>query len=130
MSRFVSRQDPSSSALNASIAFDRRLGPTTSRSRARTRHARGAGGIIAEADRDALLAALDEVERELEDGDFPFEAGDEDIHMAIERRVTEIAGPVGGQAAHGALAQRPGGDGPGDVRARPHGRGRRARSTA
>ena len=28
--------------------------------------------------------------------------------MAIERRLTEIAGPVGGQAAHGALAQRPG----------------------
>ncbi len=28
--------------------------------------------------------------------------------MAIERRLTEIAGPVGGQAAHRALAQRPG----------------------
>ncbi len=34
--------------------------------------------------------------------------GDEDIHMAIERRLTEIVGPVGGQAAHGPLAQRPG----------------------
>ena len=30
--------------------------------------------------------------------------------MAIERRVTELAGPVGGQAAHRALAQRPGRD--------------------
>ena len=39
----------------------------------------------------------------------PFRDDDEDIHMAIERRVTELAGPVGGQAAHRALAQRPGG---------------------
>ena len=28
---------------------------------------------------------------------FTFAADDEDIHMAIERRLTEIAGPVGGR---------------------------------
>jgi argininosuccinate lyase len=56
-----------------------------------------ASEIIAEGERDELLAALDQVERELGDGSFPFEPGDEDIHMAIERRVTEIAGPVGGK---------------------------------
>ena len=38
--------------------------------------------------------------------------------MAIERRVTELAGPVGGQAAHRALAQRPGRDRRGAVHAR------------
>ena len=38
--------------------------------------------------------------------------------MAIERRLTEIAGPVGGQAAHRPLAQRPGRHRPGDVHAR------------
>ena len=32
--------------------------------------------------------------------------------MAIERRLTEIVGPVGRQAAHRPLAQRPGGDRP------------------
>ena len=56
-----------------------------------------AQGIIADADRDALLAALDAVAAELEAGTFPFAADDEDIHMAIERRVTELAGPVGGK---------------------------------
>ena len=35
--------------------------------------------------------------RELADGAFPFDAGDEDIHMAVERRVTELAGAVGGK---------------------------------
>jgi argininosuccinate lyase len=37
------------------------------------------------------------VEAELDSGDFPFREDDEDIHMAIERRLTEIAGPVGGK---------------------------------
>ena len=35
---------------------------------------------------------------------------DEDIHMAIERRLTELIGPRRRQAPHRALAQRPGGD--------------------
>src|SRR5688572_28107417 len=30
-------------------------------------------------------------------GSFRFDAGDEDIHMAVERRLTEIVGPVGGK---------------------------------
>ena len=53
--------------------------------------------IISAAERDDLHRALDQVERELSDGDFPYAAGDEDIHMAIERRVTELAGRVGGK---------------------------------
>src|SRR4051794_41542595 len=55
-----------------------------------------AQGIISDDDRDALLRALDAVHAELNDDRFPFAADDEDIHMAIERRVTELAGPAGG----------------------------------
>ena len=44
-----------------------------------------------------MRGALDQVERELGEGSFPFADGDEDIHMAIERRVTELAGRVGGK---------------------------------
>jgi argininosuccinate lyase len=97
VSRFAEPQDPVFRQLNASIAFDWRLGPyDVELSRA---HATmlAASEIIAADERDQLLAALDQVERELGDGSFPFEPGDEDIHMAIERRVTEIAGPVGGK---------------------------------
>src|SRR4051812_13244278 len=53
--------------------------------------------IISAADRDALLRALDAVHDELARDAFPFADDDEDIHMAIERRVTELAGPVGGK---------------------------------
>src|SRR5919202_483566 len=97
MSRFEEPQDSAFAALNASIAFDWRLGPyDVGQSRA---HATmlASRSIIAAEDRDALLRALDEVEQELAAGRFPFEPDDEDIHMAIERRVTELAGPIGGK---------------------------------
>ena len=51
-------------------------------------------GIIASEDCHSLLEGLNAVERELSEGRFAFTADDEDIHMAIERRLTEIAGPV------------------------------------
>ncbi len=97
MSRFSEPPHDAFRALNDSVSFDWRLGPyDVAQSRA---HARmlAVQGIITDADRDALLAALDQVERELQDGSFTFADGDEDIHMAIERRVTEIAGPAGGR---------------------------------
>jgi argininosuccinate lyase len=97
VSRFREPQDPAFQALNASISFDRRLWPhdlAQSRAHARMLAARG---VIADEDRDALLAGLDAVDAELRDGSFVFAPDDEDIHMAIERRLTEIAGPVGGR---------------------------------
>jgi argininosuccinate lyase len=97
VSRFSEPQDPVFRQLNSSIGFDWRLGPyDVEQSRA---HATmlAATGIISDADRDALLGGLERVEAELDGGMFRFESGDEDIHMAIERRLTEIVGPVGGK---------------------------------
>jgi argininosuccinate lyase len=97
MSRFSIPQDPVFQQLNASIGFDWRLGPyDIEQSRAHARMLAEAG-IVSTADRDALLNGLDRVEEELDTGTFPFREDDEDIHMAIERRLTEIAGPVGGR---------------------------------
>jgi argininosuccinate lyase len=96
VSRFTEPQHPDFRAINSSLAFDRRLWPyDVAQSRA---HARmlAAVGVIGDDERDRLLAGLDAVARELETGAFPFHADDEDIHMAIERRLTEVAGRVGG----------------------------------
>src|SRR3954452_13382177 len=96
MSRFSEPQDPVFRRLNTSLGFDRRLWPQDlAQSRA---HARmlAAQEIITGDDLTALLGALDVVEDELRDGTFPFEADDEDIHMAVERRVTQLAGRAGG----------------------------------
>src|SRR3954463_12718958 len=97
MSRFSEPPDPAFRRMDASIGFDWRLGPyDVEQSRA---HAKmlAATGIIGEADRDALLAGWERMGGGLEDGEFPFEPGDVDIHMAIERRLTAIAGAVGGK---------------------------------
>jgi len=84
-------------AFTESLSFDKRLWPDDiDGSRA---HVRGLAhvGLISETERDAILTALDQVASELRSGRFEFLAGDEDIHTAIERRVTEIAGHAGGK---------------------------------
>jgi argininosuccinate lyase len=82
-------------AFTESLSFDRRLAPDDlAGSRA---HVAGLAraGIITDAEATAVLSALDEVEAELADGAFTFVPSDEDIHTAIERRVTELAGDAG-----------------------------------
>ncbi len=97
MPRFEQQPDPVFWQLNASLSYDRRLAPYDIRqSRAHARALRSAG-VLDDAELDQLLGGLDRVEGEIESGRFPFEPGDEDVHMAIERRLTELAGRVGGK---------------------------------
>jgi argininosuccinate lyase len=82
-------------AFTVSLPFDRRLaGDDIAGSRA---HVRGLGraGILDDTEVKAVLDALDQVAGELRDGTFSFAPGDEDIHTAVERRVTELAGDAG-----------------------------------
>ena len=81
--------------INASIDVDRRLWrEDIAGSRA---HARmlAACGIITPADRDAILAGLDQIAREIEQGRFAFSPALEDIHLNIEARLTELVGEPG-----------------------------------
>jgi argininosuccinate lyase len=99
--RFEAEQAPLFERLNASIPFDYVLAPyDVVGSRAHVRMLAGIG-VLTETERDALLDALDQVAREVEDRTFAWSLQDEDIHMAIERRLTEIAGPVGGKVHTG-----------------------------
>ena len=52
-------------------------------------------GLLDAGEADAVATALDRVATELADGTFEFAPTDEDIHTAVERRVTELAGPAG-----------------------------------
>ncbi|MCU1452151.1 MAG: argH [Acidimicrobiales bacterium] len=84
-------------AYTVSLPYDRRLAADDiAGSRA---HVKGLvrGGILDGDEAGAILAALDQVEAELSDGTFAFQRSDEDIHTAVERRVTEVAGPAGGK---------------------------------
>jgi argininosuccinate lyase len=97
VSRFSEPQHPDFVRMNSSVGFDRRLWPqdiASSRAHARMLAERS---MISPGDRDALLEGLDSVEAELREERFSFSEADEDIHMAIERRLTELVGPVGGR---------------------------------
>ncbi|HEX2359658.1 MAG TPA: argininosuccinate lyase [Solirubrobacterales bacterium] len=97
MSRFGEDQDPLFKRLNSSISFDRRLAPfDVEQSRAHARALRRLE-VLDEGELAEILAGLDAIEAELAEGRFPFGEDDEDIHMAIERRLIELAGPVGGK---------------------------------
>lgn len=81
--------------FTVSLPFDRTLArDDLAGSRA---HVQGLGkaGILGDDEVAQLLDALDKVEEELAGGTFAFAPGDEDVHTAIERRVTELAGDVG-----------------------------------
>ncbi len=54
-------------------------------------------GLLTDDERISILSALDQVATEMDGGGFAFHDSDEDIHTAIERRVTELAGPAGGK---------------------------------
>src|SRR5438874_8209403 len=97
MARFSEPQDPLFQALNSSIGFDYRLAPydleqsiAHARMLART-------GIITIDDLASIETGLEHVREEIDSDRFEVRPDDEDIHMAIERRLTEIAGPVGGK---------------------------------
>jgi argininosuccinate lyase len=97
MERFSRPQDPLFAELNSSVRFDWRLAPyDIDQSRA---HARAllTLGVLDEAELKRIDEGLERISRELDEGSFRFDEGDEDIHMAIERRLTEIVGPLGGK---------------------------------
>ena len=97
MSRFADPQDPRFRAINTSIGFDYRLAPhDLDQSQA---HARMLArvGILTDDELAELERGLGEVRAEINEDRFDVRPDDEDIHMAIERRLTEIVGPVGGK---------------------------------
>jgi argininosuccinate lyase len=82
-------------AFTASLPFDVRMAADdVAGSRAHVRGLARAGLVSAE-DADALLTALDRVGQELAADRFRFVPDDEDVHTAVERRVTELAGEAG-----------------------------------
>ena len=95
--RFTRDTDASVEEFTSSISFDQRmyrqdiLGSMA--------HARMLGrcGILTQAETDSIIAGLLSILSDIEAGNFTFEIALEDIHMNIEKRLTERIGPVGGK---------------------------------
>ena len=95
--RFAGSPSEALQALNDSFPFDRRMfREDIAGSRAHVMMLADVG-LLSNDERDQLLGGLDAVEAEMASGAFEPIGSDEDIHTAVERRVTEIVGAVGGK---------------------------------
>ena len=84
-------------AFTSSLAVDRRLYAHDiqgSIAHAQTLHR---AGVLTKREAATIIEGLNQVRREFDAERFAFMPQDEDIHMAIERRLTELIGPVGGK---------------------------------
>jgi argininosuccinate lyase len=94
---FAGAPDPRMWAFTASLVVDRRLWrQDVAGSRAHVR-ALVRAGVLGEEEGHRLLDGLAKVAAELAGGSFVWAAADEDVHTAVERRLTELAGPLGGK---------------------------------
>jgi argininosuccinate lyase len=86
-------------AFTASLVFDKRLAASDVRGSVAHVHGLLKAGILTDEEADSLVEALGQVGAELAGNEFAYLPTDEDIHTAIERRVTELA-PESGAKLH------------------------------
>ena len=95
--RFTQPSDADLRALNDSIDFDQRLFREDIAGSVVYAQALARVEVITGDESDAIVAGLQAVLDEFESGAFQFQPGDEDIHTAVERRLIELIGDVGGK---------------------------------
>jgi argininosuccinate lyase len=94
---FAGPPDPGMWAYAWSLPVDRRLWrEDVAGSRAHVR-ALVRAGVLAGEEGDRLLDGLAKVAVELAERSFAWLDSDEDVHAAVERRLTELVGPLGGK---------------------------------
>ena len=95
--RFEATADPRMEAFTSSLAFDRRLARYDIQGSQAHCKMLVKQKLLTRAEGEKIRKGLERVQREIEQDRFPFLASDEDIHMAVERRLTEKIGLLGGK---------------------------------
>lgn len=95
--RFSKSTDEMINEFQASINFDKRMYHEDIRGSIAHARMLAKCGILTEEDKDKIVAGLEDIEQQIEDGDFDFSVDLEDIHMNIEKRLTEAIGEAGGR---------------------------------
>lgn len=90
--RFTEATHPVLERINRSVDVDQRLWRQDIRGSLAHAAMLASVGLISEAEREDLTRGLTEVRAEFEAGTFAFLDSDEDIHMAVERRLGELVG--------------------------------------
>ncbi|GAB1421201.1 argininosuccinate lyase [Anaerolineales bacterium] len=95
--RFNEPSDQDLRKLNDSLPFDQRFYKQDIAGSIAYAKAIREAGIISPEEASQLLDGLNQISLEFEQGNFSFQEADEDIHTAVERRLIEIIGDVGGK---------------------------------
>jgi argininosuccinate lyase len=95
--RFLKGTDEQVHQLNASLEFDRRLYREDLEGSQAWAQALSQAGVLSPEEAAAIRSGLQAILGEFEAETFLFAPTDEDIHTAIERRLTELLGPVAGK---------------------------------
>lgn len=93
--RFTKAEEKNALDFNASISYDCRMykediAGSKAHAKMLARH-----GIISEEDRVKITEGLSKIKKEIDDGKFPFSIELEDIHMNVEKRLTDDIGDAG-----------------------------------
>src|SRR5512146_3558697 len=95
--RFREKTNRLVEAFTVSVAVDRRLYAHDIQGSIAHCKTLGKARVLTPGETRAIVRGLESVKTEFDRGRFRFAPGDEDIHMAIERRLTELIGPLGGK---------------------------------
>ena len=93
--RFAGERSAAFVALNSSLALDWRMWPEDIEGSAAHARALARAGVVTAAELRAIEEGLARVAAEIESGAFVPKDDDEDVHMAIEHRLTEVCGAPG-----------------------------------
>lgn len=83
--------------FNASLPFDKKLYKQDIKGSKAHAMMLGNRNIISKTDVKKILDGLDTILHEIEDNKFTFDISDEDIHMAIEKRLAQLIGESAGR---------------------------------
>ena len=95
--RFEDQPDSQMWDLNASIGFDQRIALQDVRGSQAWAEALESAGILSSEEKAQICEGLQQIEAEFRSQSFAFAPKDEDIHTAVERRLSELIGTTAGK---------------------------------
>lgn len=95
--RFSTKLNQQAWDLNSSLAVDQRLAIQDVDGSLAWAQAIHQAGILSDKEHASISLGLDTVRKEFSQGQFTFAPSDEDIHTAVERRLTELIGDAAGK---------------------------------
>jgi len=95
--RFSGKLDEQAWDLNSSLPFDQRLAKQDVKGSLAWAKGLLRAGVLSTGEHASVSGGLKTIAAEFENGSFIFDASDEDIHTAVERRLGELIGETAGK---------------------------------